>query len=192
MISRRNVLTVAAAGVAGTLTPISAWSAGSHRIGSARGLCRAVFNERYDECLAFARELDHRGAVTTGIRNDVAALWYKDLRPQLRQTPLPLAGLTDPTTLFCLEELARDVDMKVLYRIDRTVEPGGRVRHDVTGPAAVVEAARNLGAAKDFGRAMAVLASDVEARGPWNVASLRRTGPSSAPNGTALVSWVIA
>jgi hypothetical protein len=91
-----------------------------------------------------------------------------------------------------LEELARDVGMKVLYRIDRTMEPGGRVRHDVIGPAAVVEAARNLGAEKSFGRAMALLASDMDARGPWNSASLKLTGPSSSRNGTVLVSWVIA
>jgi hypothetical protein len=91
-----------------------------------------------------------------------------------------------------LEELARDVGMKVLYRIDRTVEQGGRVRHDVTGPAAVVEAARSLDIEKSFGRAMAFLATDMEVRGPWNVASLKRTGPSSPQNGTALVSWVIA
>jgi hypothetical protein len=192
MISRRNVLRFAAAGVAGTVTSISAWSAASNRIASARGLCRAVFDERYDECLVFARELEHRGAATSGIRNDVAALWYQDLRPRLRRTTLPLAGLTDRAALFCLEELARDVGMKVLYRIDRTVEPGGRVRHDVTGPAAVVEAARNLGAEKSFGRAMALLASDMEAQGPWNIASLKRTGPSSPQNGSVLVSWVIA
>ena len=191
MVSRRSVLRFAAAGVAGTLTPTSVWSA-SNRIGSARGLCRAVFDERYDECLEFARELEHRGAVTSGIRNDVAALWYEDLRPRLRQTKSPFAGLTDRAALFCLEELARDVGMKVLYRIDRTVEQGGRVRHELTGPAAIVEAARDLGAAQSFGRAMALLASDMEARGPWNIASLKRTGPSSPENGSVLVSWVIA
>jgi hypothetical protein len=192
MISRRNVLTFAAAGAAGTLTPIAAWSAFSDTVGSARSLCRAVFDERYAECLAFARELEHRGAATSGIRNDLAALWYQDLRPRLRQTPLPLAGLTDRTALFCLEELARDVGMKVLYRIDRTTEPGGRVRHDVTGPAAVVEAARNLRPEVNFGRAMALLASDAEARGPWNFASVKRTGPSSSANASVLVSWVMA
>ncbi len=192
MISRRNILRFAAAGAAGTLTSMSAWSVASKRIGSNRGLCRAIFDERYDECLVFARELEHRGAATSGIRNGLAALWYQDLRPRLRQTTLPLAGLTDRAALFCLEELARDVGMKVLYRIDRTVEPGGRLRHDITGPAAVVEAARNLGIEKRFGRAMALLASEMEARGPWNIASLKRTGPSSPQNGSVLVSWVIA
>jgi hypothetical protein len=192
MISRRSVLRFAAAGVAGTLTSISAWSAASTRLGSARGLCRAVFDERYGECLVFARELERRGAATSAIRNDVAALWYQDVRPRLRQTKLPLAGLTDRAALFCLEELARDVGMKVLYRIDRTVEQGGRVRHELTGPAGMVDAARNLCTEKSFGRAMALLASDMEARGPWNIASLKRTGPSSPQNGTALVSWVIA
>ncbi len=192
MISRRNVLGLATASLSGSFASVSAWATAANRIGSARGLCRAVFDERYDECLVFARELEYRGAPVSGIRNDVAALWYQDLRPQLRQTPLPIAGLTDRAALFCLEELARDVGMKVLYRIDRTMEQGGRVRHDVTGPVAVVEAARRLGAEKSFGRAMALLASDTEARGPWNIASLKRTGPSSSHNGTVLVSWVIA
>ena len=191
MISRRNVLRFAAAGVAGTLTPTSVWSA-SNRIGSARGLCRAVFDERYDECLEFARELEHRGAVTSGIRNDVAALWYEDLRPRLRQTKSPFAGLTDRAALFCLEELARDVGMKVLYRIDRTVEQGGRVRHDIAGPETIIEAARRLAAEENFGRAMARLASQTEAPGPSRIAPQKRTGPFSPQIGAVLVSWVIA
>ena len=192
MISRRNVLRLAAASLAGTFASVSGASTAANRIGSARGLCRAVFDERYDECLVFARELEYRGVLTSGIRNDVAALWYEDLRPQLRQTSLPFAGLTDRAALFCLEELARDVGMKVLYRIDRTVEQDGRVRHDVTGSAAVVEAARNLGAEKNFGRAMALLTSHMDARGPWRIAPQKRTGPFGPQNGTVLVSWVIA
>ena len=82
-------------------------------------LCGAVFDERFDECLAFAGEMNRRGVVTSGIRGDVAKLWYEDLRARLRQGPAPIAGLTDRLALFCLEELARDVGMKVFFRVDQ-------------------------------------------------------------------------
>ena len=192
MISRRNVLGLGAATLAGTFASVSGRSAAANWIAPVRGLCRAVFDRRYEECVAFARDLEFRGVVSSGIRSDVAELWYRDLRPQLRQEPLPFAGLTDRAALFCLEELARDVGMRVLYRIDRTVEQGGRVRHDVAGPEAVIEAARNLGTEVSFGRAMALLASQTEARGRWRIASQKLTGPFSPATGTVLVSWVIA
>ena len=191
MINRRSVLSLAAATVAGTFASVSRRSAGANWINPVR-LCRAVFDQRYEECVAFARDLEFSGVATSGIRSDVAELWYQDLRPQLRRTPLPFAGLTDRAALFCLEELARDVSMRVLYRIDRTVEQSGRVRHAIAGPESVVEAARDIGAREDFGRVMARLASRTDALGPSRIAPQKRTGPFSPQTGTVLVSWVIA
>lgn len=192
MTSRRDALKLGAAGVAAALASVSTLPAVAIGIGAAGGLCRAVFDERYGECLVFARELEYRGVATNSIRNDVAALWYQDLRPQLRTTPLPFAGLTDRAALFCFEELARDVGMKVLCRVDRTIEQDGRVRHEVNGPAAAIEAARSLGADESFGRAMARLVSHMDRRESRSIAAQKRTGPFGPQNGTALVAWVIA
>lgn len=140
----------------------------------------------------FAREIERRGVATSGIRNDVAALWYQDLRTQLRVTRLPFAGLTDRAALFCFEELARDVGMKVRYRVDRVLEQEGRVRHEIHGAPVAVEAARNIGADENFGRAMAQLAIEFDGRLAGSMAAQRRTGPFGPRNGTALVAWIIA
>jgi len=159
-------------------------------------LCRAVFDERFEECLAFAGELNRRGVPTSGIRGDVAKLWYQDLQARLRQSRTPIAGLTDRVALFCLEELARDVNMKVVFRVDHLTDKSGPVYHEAAGPAPVVEAARALAPGPGFGRAMAAIACHFEVSGegsgPGKIAAQKRTGPFSPENKTALVSWMIA
>lgn len=191
MISRRDALKIGA-GVAAALASVSIRPAVAIGIGSAGGLCRAVFDERYGECLVFAQELGFRGVATSNVRDNIAALWYQALRTQLRITRLPFAGLTDRAALFCFEELARDVGMKVRYRVDCVLEQGGRVRHEVTGDLAAVEAARGPGTDESFGRAMAQLVSQQDGRSSRSVAAQKRTGPFGPKNGTALVAWVIA
>ena len=192
MITRRNALKLGAAGAAAAVASVSTRSMAALGIGSTGGLGRAVFDERYHEAHAFARELEHLGVATSRIRGDVAALWYQDLRAQLQTTVLPFAGLTDRAALFCFEELARDVGMKVRYRVDRVLEQAGRVRHEVHGAPAAVEATRNLGADENFGRAMARLAAEFDGRLAGSMAAQRRTGPFGPRNGTALVAWIIA
>jgi hypothetical protein len=131
---------------------------------------RAVFDERFGECRAFAAELNGAGVITSAIRGDVAALWYHDLRAHLRENRLPVAGLTDRTSLFCLEELARDVGMRVIFRVDHVIDQDGH----------------------GFGRTMARLFSQFDTSEPFDTAAQKRTGPFSPKNKTALVSWVIA
>lgn len=192
MIARRSVLKLGAASVAGAITgvPMRAFEA---MPGDSHGsLYRAVFDERFEECLAFAGELNRRGVTTSGIRGDVAKLWYEDLQARLRQARAPIAGLTDRIALFCLEELARDVSMKVVFRADHLTNKSGHVEHEAAGPALVVEATRALAPEPGFGRAMAALACHCEVSGPGEIAAQKRTGPFSPQNKTALVSWIIA
>lgn len=192
MINRRDALKLGAAGITAAAAAVSTRLVAANGLCSAGGLCRAVFDERDGECRVFAREIERRGVATSGIRNDVAALWYQDLRTQLRVTRLPFAGLTDRAALFCFEELARDVGMKVRYRVDRVLEQEGRVRHEIHGAPVAVEAARNIGADENFGRAMAQLAIEFDGRLAGSMAAQRRTGPFGPRNGTALVAWIIA
>jgi hypothetical protein len=191
MITRRCALQLGAVGLAGGLAPVGGWARDVSEIGGDERLARAVFDGRFAESVTFARELQGRGVATSAI-SDLAALWYQDLRSHLRSTSLPLAGLTDRAALFCLEELARDLHMKVVYRVDRTVLPEGRTSYDATGPAAAIEATRGLGRHETFGQAMAELATRTDARKRGGVAAQKRTGPSSARSGTALVAWLIA
>lgn len=192
MVDRRAVLKLGTASLAGALVdvPFAAWGVTSAAFPSA--FCRAVFDERFEEGRAFGGELRRRGVVTSGIRGDVATLWYDDLQGRLTEYRAPIAGLTDRVALFCLEELARDVGMRVRFRVDHLIDVLGHVRHDAAGPAAMVDATRQLASGSGFGRAMAVLASQFDAGTTRDLTAHKRTGPFSPEDKTALVSWVIA
>ena len=153
---------------------------------------RAVFDERFAECRAFAAELQSAGVRASAIRGDVAKLWYDDLRVHLNENRSPIAGLTDRPALFCLEELARDVGMRVIFRADHIMDQDGHAQHTAVGPASLVAVTRNLPPEAGFGRAMAGLFTRFDIREPRDLAAQKRTGPFSPENKTALVSWMIA
>jgi len=202
MVNRRRVMKIGAATVAGALVNLPVLGPHAAPARAYGAFERAVFDERFAECRAFATELHSAGVFTSAIRGDVADLWYGDLRAHLRENRLPIAGLTDRAALFCLEELARDVGMRVIFRADHIVDQidqdqNGHARHTAVGPASLVTVTRNLPPEAGFGRAMAGLFSqfDISAlhtSGPGDSAAQKRTGPFSPENKTALVSWVIA
>jgi hypothetical protein len=185
MFNRRGVLKFGAATVAGVLgkMPTSARPA----------FHRAIFDERFAECREFAAELNSLGIRTSAICGDVATLWYGDLKAHLSENRLPIAGSTDRAALFCLEELARDVGMRVIFRADHIIDQNGHTQHSAVGPASPVAVVRNLRQQGDgFGRTMAVLFSQFDIREPRDMAAQKHTGPFSPENKTALVSWLIA
>jgi hypothetical protein len=197
MVNRRTVLKIGATTLTGTLVnvPVFGQHAASTRPSSA--FQRAVFDDRFAECRAFATELESAGALTSAVRGDVAELWYKDLRVHLSKKRVPVAGLTDRPALFCLEELARDVGMRVIFRADHITEQNGHTQHAAVGLASLVAVARNLAPEPGFGREMAQLFSRFDGGSlsigePRDAAAQKRTGPFSPENKTALVSWVIA
>jgi hypothetical protein len=197
MVNRRNVLKIGAATVAGVFVKIPVSGRDRSLTRAHLALQRGVFDERFTESREFAAELQSAGVFTSAIRGDVARLWYDDLRVHLREDRLPVAGLTDRAALFCLEELARDVGMRVIFRADHTIDQKGRTQHTAVGPAPLAAAARNLPEGAGFGRAMAVRFSqfDIEAlnaSGPGDTSAQKRTGPFSPQGKTALVSWLIA
>ncbi len=176
MVNRRGVLKIGAATVAGVLVKMPDFSRDLSPGRAHLTFHRAVFDERFAECRDFATALHSAGVVTSPIRGDVAALWYDDLRVHLRENRLPIAGLTDRVAVFCLEELARDMDMRVIYRADHSIDQNG----DQTGHAA------------ELGRAIAVQFSQWDISGRRDTSAQKRTGPFSPKNKTALVSWIIA
>jgi hypothetical protein len=195
---------MSAAAVAGALVNLPVPGQTSARAHSA--FLRAVFDERFAECRAFAAEMYSAGVFISAIRGDVAELWYDDLRAHLREDRLPFAGLTDRAALFCLEELARDVGMRVIFRADHIIDRDGdqnrHAQHTAAGPASLVAATRNLPPEAEFGRAMARLFnqfditvfqdSGLHGSGSGNTAAQKRTGPLSPEDNTALVSWIIS
>jgi hypothetical protein len=176
MVNRRSVLKIGAATVAGVLVkaPVSGRNLSPGRPHIA--FHRAVFDERFAECRAFAAELRSTGVCTSAISGDVAELWYSDLRVHLRENRLPVAGLTGRAASFCLEELARDVGMRVIFRADHIIDQNG----DQTGHTT------------ELGQAIAVQFSQWDISGRRDTSAPKRTGPFSPENKTALVSWIIA
>ena len=192
MVNRRGVLKIGAATVAGVLAKMPDSGRNLPPMRAHLAFHRAVFDERFEECRRFAAELHRAGVRASAIRGDVAKLWYYDLRVQLREDRLPVVGLTDRPALFCLEELARDVGMRVIFRADHIIDPSGRTIHTAVGPTSLVAVARNLPQVAGFGRTMAMLFSRLDISEPRDMAAHKRTGPFSPENNTALVSWVIA
>jgi hypothetical protein len=200
MVNRRSVLKIGATTVAGALVKIPVFGRNRSPARMPIAFQRAVFDQRFAECRDFAAELRSAGVFTSAIRGDVAKLWYDDLRAYLRENRLPVAGLTDRAALFCLEELARDVGMRVIFRADHIMDQtgdqigdtNGYAQHTAVGPASLVAAAGNLPPEAGFGRAMAGLFSQFDMSEPRNTAAQKVTGPFSPENKTALVSWLIA
>jgi hypothetical protein len=197
MVNRRSLLKIGTATVAGVLVKMPAVGRNLSPTRAHNAFHRAVFDERFAECRGFAAELHGAGIFTSAIRGDVASLWYDDLRAHLTVNRLPVAGSTDRAALFCLEELARDVGMRVIFRADHTMNQNGHTQHAAVGPASLVAAAHNLPQEAGFGRTIAVLFSQfditrVNISEPRSTSAQKLKGPFSPENKTALVSWLIA
>jgi hypothetical protein len=192
MVNRRSALKIGAATVAGVLAKLPVSGRNLPPAKAHIAFHRAVFDERFAECRGFAAELHSVGVLTSPIHGDVAKLWYEDLRAALSKRRAPVAGLTDRAALFCLEELARDVNMRVVFRVDHTIELDGLAQHVAAAEASIVSATRLLPKEPHFGRAMAERFSRLDPRELRDAAAQKRTGPFAPEDKTVLVSWVIA
>ena len=116
MIDRRQFIQASAASAA--LVGVAA-AAASHSIRAEQGLHPdlAVIDVRFPESRNFGRALQRRGVTTHETRGDVTDLWYHTLHSRWSHRVFdPIAGLTAYSALFCLERLAWDHGMRVVYR----------------------------------------------------------------------------
>jgi hypothetical protein len=192
MLNRRGILKIGAVTVAGVLVKMPDSGRNLSPTRAQLAFHRAVFDERFAECWGFAAEMQSAGVRTSAIRGDVAKLWYDDLRLHMRENRLPVAGLTDRAALFCLEELARDVGMRVIFRADHLIDEDGLTQHTAAGQPSLVAVTHSLPPEAGFGRALAVLFGRFDTNEPCDTSAQKRTGPFSPENKTALVSWLIA
>ena len=139
----------------------------------------------------FRAEADRLGLRVWEIHDDITDLWYRELSLRWKEAPLVLGGVTLSTSLFCLETLARDHQMRVCFRADHNRVRGGAVEHVITGTSQMVEQASTL--SEDWGASFAQLAADL----PLYESKLDRrkivtqASPKSAEPGP-MVSWIIA
>jgi hypothetical protein len=199
MASRREFLQ---AGIAALALPISAHAALSPAAGAPEDaiaftpLYKVVFDERFPAGVAFGAEARSLGLPTHSIRGDITDLWFHDLDAQWKKKPAAVAGLTAQGALFCLERLAWDHGMRVVFRGDHQYLPDGSIEHVLTGPEGVVRQGANLEQDDGDDWAVRVLRLVVEVpEGHSTPAKAMIHGRATAPAGAepeGLISWVIA
>jgi hypothetical protein len=195
MTNRREFLQISAA----TAVPLPAFAAAASPAAAAdpayAPLYKLVFDRRFAESAAFGAEAARLGATPHVIAGDVTGLWYDDLYHRWKDGPVAVAGLTAQGPLFCLETLARDAGLRLLFRAEHASLPGGRVSHSIEGPKSVVDAAQALleGKGSDWGAAMAALVMRLPVGGP-RASTIFTTAANSAarPDAEALITWALA
>jgi hypothetical protein len=156
---------------------------------------KVVIDERFAASRAFGAQAARLGAELLPTQGDVTSIWYSDLYFQWKNAqPGAIAGLTTESALFCLDILARDVGMRVVYRGDHCAANGVHFEHQAVGPADVVREITALGSSAAWANttATALLACPKNDLRPTAL----RVGPALAAadvdSSTALVSWIIA
>jgi hypothetical protein len=115
MTSRREFLK---AGLVASALPVAARAelAESFSGGPGAPLYKVLYDTRFEASTAFARRAEARGIAVYAMAGDMTRFWYDDLYHRWRQGPAAIAGLTAHGPLFCLERLAWEQRMRVVYR----------------------------------------------------------------------------
>lgn len=192
MTSRREFLKVGL--TASALLPVNARASliGVETRAPALSLYKVLYDTRFAASVAFARRAVALGLAVRAMAGDMTSFWYDDLYHRWRHEPVAIAGLTAHGALFCLERLAWEQRMRVVYRGEHAAVAGGRIAHRFEGPAPFAAAAAEAAANAAWARALAdVVAacprSRQEAGSARSSARCVATGPSEP-----LFSWVIA
>jgi hypothetical protein len=121
---------------------------------------------------------------------DITALWFEILDPLWRQGKSTVAGVTSPEAIFCLERLAWDHGMRMVFRADAVSNASATELRLNARPAALDHALSTLGRNPGGQRAQAAcLLHCPIAEGPLIAHTLRTHGP--APD-AHWVSWLMA
>jgi len=132
MIDRRRFLEMSsAASLAAALPQVPGAAAGSLSARSPEPAALkphlVIFDERFEAARRFGVSVRSIPVPVHPIRGDVTQLWYSLLHPLWKRAPVPIAGLTTYAVMFCLEQLARDQQLRML-RYD-----AGKAAHGFAG-----------------------------------------------------------
>jgi hypothetical protein len=191
MVNRRRVLQ---GGIAVTSLPLVANVAWGALPEPPLAFYKVIFDERFEASRRFGAEAQRMGAPVHAIQGDITQLWYDDLYARWRNGAAPIAGLTAHGALFCLERLAWDAGMRVVYRADHKPTTDGSIRHSAQGPAEMLRAASGLRDAQDWScyAASVVLGCPAVVPGKKKRAVFADASTAVNEDGQALISWVIA
>jgi hypothetical protein len=165
--------------------------AGSPQTAQPLSLYKALFDERFALSRAFGARASQIGVATHGIRADITDVWFNDLDRRWRKGAIAVAGLTAPAAVFCLERLAWDHGMRVVFQAEHCCRAERDVRHMVRRGNELVTAAHLDAAGASWARRLAELFAHFPSERVPSV------GPASLSwakddNAVTLTSWVIA
>lgn len=90
----------------------------------------AIFDARFVAGRVFGEAMCDRRVPVAGYLGDVTPVWYTQLDPVWRHAPIAVGGVTTAGALFCLEHLAWEHGMRVVYRgTHRDLIGGGGTEH---------------------------------------------------------------
>lgn len=165
MANRREFLQ---AGIAAASLPIvgSAFDSPPAAASASAPLYKLIVDDRFPAGVVFGTAAMRRGVSVHWIKGDVTGLWFHDLDLRWKNAPVAIAGLTQESSLFCLELLARDRGLRLLYRTEHRVGSDGSLQPAVA----------NLWS------------------GSWepSATALNMSLPKLADDPSRLLSWVIA
>ncbi len=115
MPNRRQFLQ---AGISALLLPLLSRKAFATLAGAAETFDQVVFDQRYPRARAFAERAREAGLQCAAIQGDITDLYFRDLALRWNRGPSTIAGLSTISSLFCLEMLARDRGMRLVYFAD--------------------------------------------------------------------------
>ena len=189
MTNRRELLKI---GLAAVALPVAAQAAPAETAAARVPLYKVLYDTRFPAGVAFARRAALGGQAVRAMAGDMTPFWYDDLYHRWKQGPAAIAGLTAYGALFCLERLAWDQRMRVVYRGEHAAAHVGCVAHRLAGAAELLSSAAD--AAASFGWAAAL--ADVVAACPSSSVAPRTATAVTADDGMKLseplFSWVIA
>jgi len=94
---------------------------------------KIIYDDRYQDSVVFAEESNKLGAAVHAIKGDVTDLWYNDLYHEWKKGPAAIMGMTTEDALFCLQILAQDQRMHVVFRVEHNYLPDNRIEHVISG-----------------------------------------------------------
>ncbi len=192
MTSRREFLKV---GLVAPALPMAASAelAADEETLPAIPLYKVLYDTRFPASVAFARRSSARGFAVQAMRGDMTEFWYGDLYHRWQKEPAAIAGLTAHGALFCLERLAWEQRMRVVFRGEHSLAATGSVAHRFEGPATLLPTAVRAAADAAWADALAdVVASCPFGRPAQQAATALTASAHTLPTSETLFSWVIA
>lgn len=135
MLNRRIFLRSSAALTAlASHSSLAAWFPTTFANSTYHPLHAFIVDRNIVSSAAFAIAAQRVGTTLQVMDGDPGGIWMHEIEPYLKKHPAAIAGYTGGPTLFCLEFLARDYGLHLVYRIAHSQRKDGSFEHAFSGP----------------------------------------------------------